>query len=430
MATGTRIPDLPTTTESENGYIPVDIAGVTYKILASLLTNLVSGIGKETTVFSASDSYDVNQFSVGYLYSISDTEANAVAAGCPVSGLDDGDAVFWTIFTFGTNEYKTQLAFSPQADIEKAFVRFGEIGSDAVWSQWFELTTQNNPRFSQNQEDPTGTADTALTAGNPALVEADTTEMPASLNHLFEAYSNTEVRYIGKKPIWMMLKPQISGRILGGAAISTYLYLLRNGLVVPGGSRGTVTGGSTADVGNLDPSIPVLLNQYDVISNFIENPTNNQSFRCVGFSNVGEYMRDAIEDEVLGPELFENPNMTSTDGFTANNCSLSASGGELTATCTVGSSDSNTYATISGLTVTSRYRVVVKAKRGVQGVQQEVTTVFGDTESDQIALTTEEVFVYDKIAGFTTDTVTIRVGISAALNDEVIITGLSVREYL
>lgn len=288
------------------------------------------------------------------------------------------------------------------------------------------------PYFQQVQSVPTDTADTAIaSSGVIYQIVPATTSCPTELNNDFEQYANGSVRYIGTEPVFMLSNPQLYGRILGAAAITTIFYLRRNGAVVTGGARGTVTGASTADVANVDMSCLIKLQQYDVISTGVNNTTNTQSYRCVGFANTGTFGGYLTEAQIVGSELFANPTISSTTGFGGEvNCSLSASGGELTATAT-GAGAATFTASLSGLNGSAKGRLIVGAKRGGSGTGQEITsTTFGTITATSIDTTSEDFYVFDINETGSSGTVTFTIDASASGGESLIITSLSFKEYV
>jgi hypothetical protein len=429
MVTGVKISELASLTNLDNAFVPVIKGGVNYKTLASFFTNLVSGIGQETEVLSSSDGYDIDTFGVGDIVSISDTETNAVAAGAPASGLSGASNVFWSIFTFGTDTMKTQLAFSPQVDIEKFFIRFGEIGSAAVWSEW-SLLSQNASNFptlklnSQTMVTPIIVTSTAIYYD--VRCSAVRTFVEPECRY-FEDLGDGTAKYICPIPSIMEFTDDICGYMSTGGYFVYYQHE-RNGYI-----QGDPTQIVQDEQTIMTVSSTMFMQYGDIISLKYRNVSNTLNLTLYGLQRYGNFKGWAIEDDYLGAELFENPDITSTDGFTATSCTLSVnSDGELLAVAT--GLPAYVDIDINAITSAVRCRVSVTGKRGSQGSFQtfdSIDFVSNTIDPENFSTTSEETIVRDGLTYTTSGIVRLQVAsISGAINDELIVTAVSVKEYL
>jgi hypothetical protein len=436
MVSGVKISELPTGTDLSDAYVPFIKGGINYKGLAALFTNIVSGIGKETDVLSSSDLYNVDDFDPGYIFSIEDTESNAVAAGAPVSGLGDADPVFWSIFTIGTSEYKIQFAYSGQADIERVFYRFYENTTNLYWSPWYQFGNQKLPRFQQLFDPPNDgrTVNQNLVFLANQALNSSTTQIIESISEDFEQYSDGKVRYIGDRgALYMSIECGICGdNQLGGAMFMT-VRPMRNRSIPDDLGFMSVFRGTNGETSPC-PTFLVLVQKYDVITIAGEMITSGDDLDLRGWNLYGEFDSWVDPEDVMGAELFENPDITSTDGFTPDgNTSLAVnSEGDLVASAD-GAGASTFTADISGLTIGLKYRVLVGAKRGASGTGQQITSAnwFSGFASTTIDTTSEDYFVFDVEATATSGTMTFTVdSASVAGGEELIISEYSIKEYL
>jgi hypothetical protein len=167
----------------------------------------------------------------------------------------------------------------------------------------------------------------------------------------------------------------------------------------------------------------------DTINLAAVNLDTNVNFRKVKLELHGDFKGWVSESDILGDELFVNPNIDDTTGFFGSTTTISASGGELLSVATA--TTSLTTATVSGLTIGERYRIHVSAKRGAQGTTQSIPSVsFGTIVAQDVTTTSFVDYYFDVVATFTAGTVNIGANTSGAIGDEIIINYLSVKEYL
>lgn len=151
MADGIKIEDLDEVTVEEiqdEDIVEITHDGNSRKAKRGTIYPPIPGIHRKTKENAAAsiDFNDLDVFLHGTIVSVSGTNLEVINANGPDSGLNDSDLVIWHVITFGTETEITQLAFSSYQTIEKAFIRYGEIGSDAVWSEWilFSSSTENS----------------------------------------------------------------------------------------------------------------------------------------------------------------------------------------------------------------------------------------------------------------------------------------------
>ena len=270
----------------------------------------------------------------------------------------------------------------------------------------------------------------ALTTGVETELNTSTTVLTDQGSNLFEQVSDGNVRYIGTKPFYLFFAPSLSGDMNSGTFSTLIVSTRRNDLAVPSGYFCiTPRSGKNADVTPSGSGV-MLVNPQDIISMGLTNVTSNDDYDMRYQGLTGWFGGWATESDVLGAELFENPNIDDDTGFTGGNASLDDSvDNELLVTATAGTGYAD--ASITGLEIGERYRVVASAKRGAQGTTQKLGfTDWGNTTTTDITTTSEQTVVIDIVATATSGFFRFQANSVGAVGDEIIITGLSVKKYL
>jgi hypothetical protein len=143
MSTGVKISELDEATAIQaTALIELVQAGDNFKVPYSLLVPLIAGIGNAAITADAGvidfDDIDVT-FLRGTILNVQGTNLEVLTANGPDTGLLDGDPVSWNVFTFGSEEEVTQLAFSTFADAQIIKIRNGNIYSDSTWAAWASI---------------------------------------------------------------------------------------------------------------------------------------------------------------------------------------------------------------------------------------------------------------------------------------------------
>jgi len=266
--------------------------------------------------------------------------------------------------------------------------------------------------------------DIALTQNAWTELVYDCAALDATTNNLFESDGLGTSTYIGEEPAMMVFESEFCAGAVSGIVLS-HQAIWRNGMPVAP-TRKSVFG--VFDCPDISSRIPV---QYgDKISNAVLNLENSVDFRLVGLTVRGTFDGAMTEAEINGAELFENPNITSTDGFAVNvNATISASAGELTIESTAASGGA--IATVNGLTVGRPYRIEISAKRGAQGTLQDVQAFGLVIRANTAILTTGFVtYIIDTVADGITGDIDLNAALGGAAGDELVINYLSVKEYL
>jgi len=147
-------------------------------------------------------------------------------------------------------------------------------------------------------------------------------------NNLFTDNGDGTVTYTGNPAL---LQTTCSLDI--GADSSTRSLLInteKNGGVYGNTPRLRVN--TTIRLETISTTLPIM--SGDVLGMALTNILDGGDIAIRGAQFSGNFKGWLSESDILGPELFENPNITSTDGFSVLNCTLAASGGELTGTAT------------------------------------------------------------------------------------------------
>lgn len=248
--------------------------------------------------------------------------------------------------------------------------------------------------------------------------------LKSNANNLFEDLGSGRVRYIGGTPAVMVITSECAMGTISGADSCCHAIWRNMGPVAP--LRLSVLNVFLYPV----YSARIALQQGDILSNAFINYDTSIDLRVSGITMRGVFESTITAAEIVGAELFENPNMTSTDGFTAGDTVLGVSGGELT--ITANDANSACTANISGLTVGENYRIEIIAKQGAQGATQTISAISFGLLYEVVNIDTAdfESYFIDVIATSTSGTITLAASNAGASNDELVLSYLSVKEYL
>ena len=253
----------------------------------------------------------------------------------------------------------------------------------------------------------------------------DTQSLESDTNNYFTSNDDGTVTSTYDGFILMQFVTEIAARSATGTLNVSMLHT-RNGLALNSTRVTAITTGYNSP----SNTSKIIVGLGDTIGDAIVNNSNTTNMTVIGLKKSGLAIATIAESDVLEAELFENPNIEDTDGFTSVvGCDLAASGGVLTATSNLIGLSTFT-ASVTGLTVSSLYRVVIPAARGVQGVGQAISALtWGVIVSTPVLLTSTHTFVFDVVATATSGTALFTVGATAAIGDEFLISGLSIRRY-
>jgi len=255
-----------------------------------------------------------------------------------------------------------------------------------------------------------------------------TAELKDSDSSLFEEHTLGGLKYIGTSPTRFLASSNCTIEPVSGAEIY-YLQHAKNGTVINSGVGNEVfVDGSVRPFQQAAPhqSIVTMLTGDRVFTD-VSATAGTVNVNTTSYDLALTPISTLSESDVLGAELFANPDITDTTGFTGNSATVTASGGELTAEATAGAA--TLEAAVSGLTIGERYRIAISAKRGSQGTSQYITsTNFGTISSAPILLTSYVDFYFDVVATGTSGAITMTV--SGSSGDELLINSFSVKEYL
>lgn len=254
-----------------------------------------------------------------------------------------------------------------------------------------------------------------------------TSELPPEMNNLFEDVGDHKARYIGETPALFLLRTFLKGRLNSGGQGGERSYAVND--LIREYTRSEVSL-SQATVGGNNHFGRLILQKGDVFSTYMKCIGANKSW-VGGQVQMFATFEGYVTEDILGSELFLNPDLISVSGFTGVNATISnPSAGEILAEAT--STASSVDVSVSGLTIGKRYRMVVPAKRGSQGTEQSIDSIdFGTIISSPILLTSTKEFVFDIEATAVSGDVNVIINSTGASGDEVVFNSqFSIKEYI
>lgn len=285
--------------------------------------------------------------------------------------------------------------------------------------------TQSSTRPAFKQDTDAAPNTIILTTGVPILVNVST-EAPTAKNRQFSRPRDNTYRFTGDTPVWMDVNTTLNGSLASGLDNMELSYY-RNGAQV---YFSTPVYNSTFGTHAILDKVSFI--KGDELTIYMENEDTSANFDLRHLACMGSFDGWTTEDSLLGSELYANPNFTdNTTGLTASNCTLSVSGGELTATATAATAYVDLD--VTGLTASDRIRVAITARRGSQGTTQrfDSSDFFTSTAfTRNISTTSDEIGVFEGTNSATSGYVRVYVADSGAIGDEVILSSPSFKEFL
>jgi hypothetical protein len=270
---------------------------------------------------------------------------------------------------------------------------------------------------------------TLTTLNVPELLAYTVERFDTFQNNLFEQVSNGVYKYLGDDPAALWFNTKLKGRPNSNRDL--YLSLYRNNLEFLEGPQ-SLTAVAAWSMHTLKTFI--ILQKNDIISAYIEQTIAPIApFIETNYQNSAEFLGYVNESDIVGPELFENPDLLSLDGITGVAgvaLSLIEGGGVLATRDTGAGAFSQPIITITGCTTSARHRLQFSLKRGAQGTAQDfyIQNAF-TVVSTAVNAGDATIYVFDFIA--ITATVQIVPGTGPTDGDEIeILAPITCKEYL